>query len=72
MSKVQSNIASFALIAGVLSFACVSTNVAASKQTCSEKCASTWSPKLQACKEVDQCVEYVQQQYNICLKHCKE
>jgi len=72
MTNTQNNIASFALIGCVLTFACASTPVEAGKQTCQEKCQTVWSPKLQACKEVEQCVEYVQQQYNTCLRHCKE
>jgi hypothetical protein len=70
MSKVQSNIASFVLIGCVMTFALVSTSVEAGKQTCQDKCDTTWAPKLQACKGVAQCEDYVRVEHATCVKHC--
>jgi len=72
MSKVQNNIASIALIACVIAFALASTSVEAGKPTCEDKCDTTWGKKLEDCKGVAQCEDYVRIEHASCVKHCAD
>ena len=37
---------------------------------CAEKCSNQYSPRLRACGEVEQCIAFVKQEYNSCMRKC--